>query len=253
VDAKSSDAAREKAYADAYLYAMKAREVDPRSGAAQGQADATKAELTKMVSARAAAVQKMVAAGRFSDARAQVTALNALNRRTNNSFDAEGKNAGYLVNYSWARYLYGQKDYGTAEVKTDAALAITRTDEAIALKRKLSDLRTKADAGATFDAGLAEVDRLIGAGEMLAAYRRVETLGRATKDPARQGQLDDRSQKIEASLKDFYDRGVEAYRDEDFKTAIDLLQTVVGINVDYEQAGDYLDKARSKQKLLQQF
>jgi hypothetical protein len=46
---------------------------------------------------------------------------------------------------------------------------------------------------------------------------------------------------------------VQAYRDEDFKAAIDLLQTVVGIQVDYEQAGDYLDKARSKQKLLEQF
>jgi hypothetical protein len=253
VDAKSSDAAREKAYADAYLYAMKAREVDPRSGAAQGQAVSTKAELTKMVSARSAAVQKMVAAGRFSDARGQVTALNTLNRRTGNSFEADAKNASYSLNFSWAKYLYRQKDYGTAEVKTDAALAVSRTDEAIALKRRLSDLRSKADAGASFDAGLAEVDRLIGAGEMLAAYRRIETMSRSTKDLARQGQLDDRGQKIEASLKDFYDRGVEAYRDEDFKTAIDLLQTVVGIDVNYEQAGDYLDKARSKQKLLQQF
>ena len=45
---------------------------------------------------------------------------------------------------------------------------------------------------------------------------------------------------------------MQAYRDEDFKTAIELLQTVVGVQVDYEQAGDYLDKARSKQKVLDQ-
>jgi hypothetical protein len=54
-------------------------------------------------------------------------------------------------------------------------------------------------------------------------------------------------------LKDLYDRGVQSYRDEDFKTAIELLQTVVGVQVDYEQAGDYLDKAKSKQKLLDQY
>jgi hypothetical protein len=65
--------------------------------------------------------------------------------------------------------------------------------------------------------------------------------------------LDDRNQKIVASLKDLYDRGVQAYRDEDFKTAIEVLQTVVGVQVDYEQAGDYLDKARAKQKLVDQY
>jgi hypothetical protein len=182
-----------------------------------------------------------------------MTALNALNRRANNSFEPDVRNASYSLNFTWARYLYSQKDYSTAEVKTDAALAVSRTDEAAALKKKLSDLRSKADAGVSFDAGLEDVDRLIGAGEMLAAHRKIDYLGRVTKDPAKQAMLDDRSQKIESSLKDFYDRGVAAYRDEDFKTAIDLLQTVVGIKVDYEQAGDYLDKARSKQKLLQQF
>jgi hypothetical protein len=66
-------------------------------------------------------------------------------------------------------------------------------------------------------------------------------------------QLDDRNEKIIESLKDLYDKGVDAYRSEDFKTAIDLLQTVVAIQVDYEQASDYLDKARSKQKLLDQY
>jgi hypothetical protein len=253
VDGKSPDAAREKAYTDAYQYALKAAAIDPKSSAAQGQVSSTKSEIAKLASARSAAIQKLVAAGRFSDARAQLAALNTLNRKTNNSFEPDAKNASYSLNYSWGRYLYGQKDYTTAEVKTDAALAVSRTDEAIALKKKLSDLRTRTDASVSFDAGLQEIDRLIGAGELVSAHRKIDYLGRITKDPDKQSLLDDRSQKIESSLKDLYDRGVEAYRDEDFKTAIDLLQTVVGIKVDYEQAGDYLDKARSKQKLLQQF
>ena len=138
-------------------------------------------------------------------------------------------------------------------MKADAALAVARTDEASALKRKLSDLRSKADASVSFDSSLADIDRLIASGELLAAHRKIDVLSRNMKDAARQAMLDDRSQTIASNLKDLYDRGVEAYRDEDFKTAIDLLQTVVGIQVDYEQAGDYLDKARSKQKLLQQF
>ena len=45
---------------------------------------------------------------------------------------------------------------------------------------------------------------------------------------------------------------MQAYQDEDFKTAIEALRTVVGVQVDYAQAGDYLEKARSKQKVLDQ-
>ena len=58
-----------------------------------------------------------------------------------------------------------------------------------------------------------------------------------TSDPAKQAMLDTRTQSVVGKLKDIYDRGVQAYRDEDFKTAIDLLSTVVGVQVDYEQAG----------------
>lgn len=253
VDSKTPDAAREKAYTESYQYASKALDVDPKNPAAQSQAATTKAELDKMVAARSASMAKLVSAGKFSDARTQLTALNGLNRRTNNAYEQDVKNASYTLNYTWATSLYGQKDYATAEVKTDAALAVSRTPEAAALKRKLSDMRSKADAGANFDASLADVDRLIGSGELLAAHRRIDAVSRGTKDPARLASLEERDQKIQSNLKDFYDRGVQAYRDEDFKTAIDLLQTVVGIKVDYEQAGDYLDKARSKQKLLQQF
>ena len=81
----------------------------------------------------------------------------------------------------------------------------------------------------------------------------MNSLAKVTKDPVNMQQLDSRNEQILSNLKDLYDKGVDAYRNEDFKTAIDLLQTVVAIQVDYEQASDYLDKARSKQKLLEQF
>jgi len=43
------------------------------------------------------------------------------------------------------------------------------------------------------------------------------------------------------------------YRAEDFQKAVELLETVLAIDVEYEQAAEYLDKARTKQKLLEQF
>jgi hypothetical protein len=212
-----------------------------------------KAELAKSVRGRTAALQKLVVVGKFTEARTQLSAMNELNRKMGNVFEADVKKAGYSLNYAWARSLFDQKEYATADVKVDAALMVARTDEAATLKRKIVDLHARAEASVSFDTSLQEIDRLIGSGEMVAAHRKILALTKITAEQQKLDLLDDRDGKIMANLKEIYDKGVQAYRDEDFKAAIDLLQTVVGIQVDYEQAGEYLDKARSKQKLLEQF
>jgi hypothetical protein len=248
----SSDAQREKAYLESLQWANRAMDVDPNNGAARGQAGAATGELTKLVTARTAAIQKLIANLKFTDARSQIASLNRLNRRTGNTFDDQVGTVSYSLNYSWAKWLYGQKDYDTAETRVDAALTVERTDEAVALKRRIVAMRTKADTGQSFDAGLKDIDRLIAAGELVSANRRIVSMARVTTNSDEQSTLDDRRQTILGKLKDIYDQGVQAYRDEDFKTAIELLQTVVAIQVDYEQASDYLDRARSKEKVLEQ-
>ncbi len=239
-------------YTDAYQSASKAMDIDPKSSAAQNQVNAVRTEIAKIIADYSTAIQKLVAASKFADARAQLGGMNDLNRRTSNSFDADVRTASYTLNYSWAKSLYAQKDYGTAEVKVDAALVVKRSDEASALRRQILAVKPKADAGVSFDVALQDIDRLIAAQELVSADRRIDSLTRVTTDQTKLATLDDRRQTITGQLKDIYDRGVQAYRDEDFKTAIELLQTVVGVQVDYEQAGDYLDKARSKQKVLDQ-
>jgi len=252
INDQTPDAAREKASMDALSYAKKALDVDPGSSAAKSQLASVKALVTKLVAARSAFISQLISASRFTDARAQVSALNDLNRRTSNSFDSDVSAASYSLNYAWAKSLYAQKDYATAESRVDAALAVKRSEEASALKRQIAAARTKSDAGASFDAALADIDRLIGAGELASANRRLLAAQKATTEPAKLTALDDRRQTIIGKLKDVYDQGVQAYQSEDFKTAIELLQTVVSIQVDYEQAGDYLDRAKSKQKVLDQ-
>jgi len=227
-------------------------DIDPKSTAAQAQVSAVKAQIAKIVANDTTSVQKLVAVSKFADARTQLGAMNDLNRRTSNGFDADVRAASYTLNYSWAKSLYAQKDYGTAEVKVDAALAVKRSDEASALKRQIAAVKPKADAGVSFDAAVQDIDRLIADDELVSAHRRIDSVAKVTSDQTQLAALDDRRQTITGKLKDIYDKGVQAYRDEDFKTSIELLQTVVGVQVDYEQAGDYLDKARSKQKVLDQ-
>ncbi len=254
LDDKSPDSVKEKQYSEAFQQAGRALSIDPTSSGAQGQRSSARSELGKLVTRRVELAQKAIAAGSFKDARTQVTALSDLNRRADNSFDTEVRQVSYSLNYNWAVSLFNKKDYTTADVKNEAALAAMKTDEARALRRKIAEKNAQPQAVAvSFDTSLQDIDSLISAGELVAAHRKVNSLAKVTKDPANMQQLDSRNEQILSNLKDLYDKGVDAYRNEDFKTAIDLLQTVVAIQVDYEQASDYLDKARSKQKLLEQF
>jgi tetratricopeptide (TPR) repeat protein len=252
IDNKTSDVNKEKAYVDALTNANKALAIDPNNGGVQGQVKLIHDALTILVTKRVTAITKLVAAGSFVDARTQVNALADLNRRAANSFDSDVATASYGLSFAWAKSLYAQKDYANADTRVDAALAVSRTDEALTLKRQISAQKAKVDTTVNFDAALKDIDRLIAAGDLATAATRISATSRVTTDQAKLGQLDDRQQAILAKLPDLYAAGVQAYKDEDFPTAITDLQIVVGVQVDYEQAGDYLDKAKSKQKLLDQ-
>jgi len=253
LDDKTTDAVKEKQYVDSFQNANKALDIDPTNTAAQNQVNATHTQLVLLVTRRVTAIQRLISIASYTDARTQVNALSDLNKRSGNNFDSDVRSTSYALNFAWARTLYNQKDYANAGIRVDAALAVNRTDEATTLKKQIDSFRTKTDTAVNFDVALKEIDRLIAAGDIVSAHTKIKAATRTTTDQTKIGQLSDRAQAITGKLKDYYDQGVQAYKAEDFKTAIDNLQIVVSIQVDYEQASDYLDKAKSKQKLLDTF
>jgi len=253
VDDKTPDAARERLSIDAFQNVSRALSADPQSLAAGNLKDSLRSDVSRIASRRLENVQKLIAAQSFADAKAQVSLLNDLNRKLDNSIEADVRGVSYTLNYKWATSLFDQKEYAQAEVKADAALALKRTEEAVALKKRISDLRARTETNISFDAALQDIDRLIAKGELIAAQRKIDSLAKSATGQSKLASLDERGEKVRANLKGLYDKAVGAYRDEDFKAAIELLETVVAIDEGYEQAADYLDKAQSKQKLLEQF
>jgi hypothetical protein len=65
--------------------------------------------------------------------------------------------------------------------------------------------------------------------------------------------VDQRRDKVRTFLPGLYAKGVEAYRQESFRDAIESLEIVVLVDEGWEQAADYLEKARSKLKFLEQY
>jgi hypothetical protein len=252
-DPSLSDSAREALYIQAYDSASKAANLGPGNAQAAKQKAAIQADLEKAFTAHQTAATRLTGLDKFDDAKAELGRATSIDVRLGRLHGDAVAALTYSLYFAWATSLEAKASYQDAEAKVDIALTAKRSEDAMALKKKLDLKNASANKDASFDAALPEIDKSIAKGDYLAANKRIVAAARVTKDKAKLDQLDTRKAKITAALSDIYDKGVAAYKAEDFKTAIDQLSVVVGIDAEYQQASDYLDKAKEKQKLLDQY
>jgi hypothetical protein len=252
-DPSLSDSAREALYVQSYDSASKAANLGPSNAQAVKQKTEIQADLEKAFAAHQAATTRLTGLDKFDDAKAELGRASSLDVKLGKQHGDALASLTYSLYFAWATSLNAKASYMDAESKVDTALAAKRSDEAMALKKKL-DLKTaSANKDASFEAALPEIDKSLAKGDYLAANKRIVAAARSTKEKAKLDQLDARKAKITAALSDIYDKGVAAYKAEDFKTAVEQLSVVVGVDAEYQQASDYLDKAKEKQKLLDQY
>jgi hypothetical protein len=252
-DPALTDSAREVLYIQSYDAVAKASAISPANAIASKQKASIKAELEKRFTAHNAAVAKLTAKAKFDDAKGELGRANAINSKLERVHDDDVALSTYSLYFKWAKALDAKGSFQDANDKLDLAIAAKRSDEALVLKTKLDSKTVLANKDASFDNALPEIDKYLDKGDLLGANKRIVAAARLTKDKSKLDQLDTRRAKIEAGLGDLYNNGVSAYRSENFKTAIEQLSVVVNIDAEYEQASDYLDKAKEKQKLLEQF
>ncbi|MBL8967047.1 MAG: hypothetical protein JNG85_08560, partial [Spirochaetaceae bacterium] len=246
-------AVKEKAFVEAFKEVNKALAVEPKHFDANKTYGSLRSEISAIVKGRLAGVTPLVEKRSFSEARAQLLVVKDLDSKLEGAFSADIVGVEYDLYYHWAENLYAAKDYANASLRLDAALAAKRGSEAVALKKKIDDARSVAELGASFGAGLSNVDRYIAAGDLGRAQRVLAGLSKGSLDAARKRQLNDRRDAVRAALGEVYERGVRLYKEETFKEAIAAFETVIAVDPDYEEVASYLDKARAKQKLLDQF
>jgi hypothetical protein len=249
----TADDARDRLWIDAYLAAGRVLALDGKNDAALAEQARTRTQVDEAFARRIGAVRVLLGELKFTVSKAEIAEMSELSRRSGGLGDEAVRTAVYELNLRWARWLYGEKEYASADVRVKAALAAQRTPDATALAKRIADAQAKTETGSSFETTLKDIDRLIGAGELVAAANRLEALERSTTEKTKLAELDARRQRIRGFLADLYARGLAAYRVENFADAIEALETVVRIDVSYEQAADYLEKARSKQRLLEQY
>ena len=250
---KAAEDVRDRLWVDAYLAAGRVLALDARNDTALAERARIRRQLEEAFARRLASVRRLLGDLKFTASKAEIAKMSELSRRSGGLGEAAVRTATYELNVRWARWLYDQREYASADVRIKAALAVQRSTDATALAKRIAEALAKSATGVSFEASLKDIDRLIGAGELVAAQNRLEALERSTTEKEKLGDLDARRERIRGFLAELYAKGLAAYREENFAEAIESLETVVRIDVGYEQAADYLEKARSKQRLLEQY
>ena len=243
-----SAADRESWDIDAYQSFDKVLQIDPQNGTATGQMESIKNALDKAAAARVEQVNKLIAAGQFENAGDQIALLAATSRKVGGALDARVAGARYSLDYQWARSLWAPKSYVMAEDKVNDALRIFPTDEALALKRKIADLRPR------WSSRLRSI-RL--------SNRSTASSSRGTWPPRRAGSSPSPGERMtRPSWTSWIFAGRKCARTcrrcmpppstttetRTSRTQSSCLRTIVQIDVDYEQAADYLDKANAERE-----
>lgn len=253
VTEKSTEAFTEKSYIEAFLVASKAREIDPAHKQVKASIDRLNKEILGIIESRLAKLPGYYNRAEFTNAKGQIDLMADLNEKTGFSFTDRIVSARYDLYLRWAQWHEARKEWASAISRANSALAYKRTTEAQNLIKRVTDKRDAEEKGASFDAALKNLDEQLQKGDLLEAQRLLSSLGQTASGDSQRSLLEERRKKILAALPAIYQKGVTAYRDENFKDAITYLEVVTGIDPAYEQAMDFLDKARSKQAVLDQF
>jgi len=253
VTPESKETERERAYIEAFKIVMKVRDIEPAQVDGAKAYRELKSEILEIVENRLADVDASIAKKAFDEAKSMLLVIKDLDAKVGGTFKEDTGAAEYRLYLAWAKHHEGLKEWTKADTRIRAALAIQKNSEALALQKRIAAAATAEETGASFDAGLKNLDTYIAKGDLLRAQRVLTSLSKSATESVQRQALDKRRKQMVDSLAGIYAAGVKAYREEKFKDAVALFEQVVAVEASYEDASSYLDKAIEKQKLLDQY
>ncbi len=253
IKADAKDAERERAYIQAFTLVARIRDVEPKDVKGNIAYRELKADIAAIMERRLEGMSAMAAKGSFEEAKGVLSLVKDLDQKIGYEFKDDIVAAEYGLYLSWAQYHEGRKEWGKADARVRSALAAQKGAEAVALQKRIAAAADAEERGASFDAGLKNLDAYIARKDLVKAQRLLVSLSKTAGDATQRGALDRRRKALQDAIPPVYQAGVTAYREERFKDAVASFEVVVAVVGAYEDAVDYLDKARAKQKLLDQY
>lgn len=156
----------------------------------------------------------------------------------------------YQIYYSWSVSLLGTKKYQTATDKANLAIMVNKTQEAVALKTKITREASVRDYDADISDILDSVDASLARGDTASAKSVIETNLPKLKNQANKNSLSAKTEKVDALVQSLYQDGISRYNEEDYAGAQSKFAMVLKTKADYEQAQAYLDRTVTKIRAL---
>jgi hypothetical protein len=263
-DARKEEALlnRESPYMVALKNLNKTLSIDPGNSYALSKKRSIGKEMEKIFEIGITDTERMIRESRYVEAEKETEDLEQISHSLDYQYDSEVSRQRYWLYYFWAQSLYEQEKLDLAEVKINKALAHDHTTQALSTRTKIkaaqnkmreevkaAQEKTKRDAAG--ENLIHEIKGLINRGMLVDANNLIVEGLENENNTARARRMKDLQAAIRERLSLYYDLALAYYRQEDFARAIDLFSIVVGIDVDYKNASDYLAKSQSKQKLLE--
>jgi len=194
--------------------------------------------------------EKSLDAKKFAEAEAAILraekAISSLSKEPNPRI----QELKYRVYFQWAQLNYDQKKYQSAGDRTNQALAVKRSAEALALKTRINQAAGVRDYDAEIGDILASIDGLLARQNVAAALNAIEANLARMKNAANRKALAERRQTAGELLAKIYRDGIALYNEEDYEGAASKFKLVAAADAGYEQADAYLDKANAKVRAL---
>jgi len=261
-DFRDSVEKKESIYVIALENINKTLFIDPGNWYAVPKKKTVSEEMAKIFNTRKADVEKTIYEARYEEAEKGIAALSDINTMLDYAYDKELRDLKYRLNFRWAQSLYEEKQFSLAEAKIDRAIMSESTNEALSLRNQIesdqAEVSKKAPVSSSKNGRVAsgakaikEIEELIYRGDLAAANKLIMSRLGKERDSAIIQRLQELEVTIREWLKWYYDLALAYYRQENFTRAVQLFTLVIEIDEDYEMASDYLDKAKSKQKLIE--
>lgn len=244
---------KSKIYLTAYDNCRKALMLEPENKEAILEKQAIESELDVIIKGFLKEASEKLSKNDFKGTGSSLKTCNEINKKLDAKYKEDITVLTYELNYKWASALLSKKDYKGAEAKIKTALRVKRTSEAINLRDKITSLQKDDAFAKSFKKWLDEIDSLITSKDLGTAYDKIQSILGKTNDKNHIKELKTREGKIKNELAGIYESALKFYKEENFKEAIRLLKIIVHIDAKYKQASDYLEKAESRQKLLDSY
>ncbi len=197
-----------------------------------------------------AIAETKLAAKRYSEAETAILQAEKSLKSFTNEPSARVADLKYAIYYNWAVQYYETKKWQSAGQRTNQAIAIRKTSEAVSLKNKINKAAAQRDYDAEIGDILASIDSMLKQDDPAGAATAIQANLPRMQRQSSKNSLNDKLAEAQNLAAKIYKEGVDLYTDEDYAGSIRKFQIVVAFSKDYEQAQSYLSKAQAKTKAL---